>query len=211
MGNFRLRLLPLLLGLLAVIGWWLGSMRDSNREADEMMEPDQTVEVLRATTMNALGRPYRRLVSPLARHYPNNKGTELDKPILSFFPETGEPPWIVRSDRGWVSEKTDRIRLHGAVFIDREADVDSPPVHVRTREVLVKPDENYARTSYPLRATRGEDWLHSAHGGEFWFGDYLRLHFHGRVRLEFRPNAKPDQDRDKLEPDPGTDLSYQFP
>lgn len=187
-GSVRLRLLPVLLTLLAVIAWWLGVVHQGPRLAQDGPSdlPDQVVEGLRVTTLDEAGQPHRRLIAREARHYPGGVGSELDSPRLTLFTEEG-PPWQLKSEHGWVSEEAKEIRLHGEVFLDRDAWQDAPPVQVATRELTVWPQEHYGRTQAPLQATRGLDWLTSVGGGEAWFGETLRARLFGRVSLEFHP------------------------
>lgn len=187
-GIVRQRLLPLLLALLAALAWWLSLMHEGPRLAqdDHSGQPDQVVEGLRITTLDETGQPHRRLIAREARHYPGGKGSELDAPRLTLFPEAG-PPWQLKSACGWVAEELEEIRLQGDVLLDREAWQDNPPVQIATPELQVWPEEHYGRTQAPLHATRGADWLNSIGGGEAWFGETLRARLFGRVSLEFHP------------------------
>jgi len=188
MSLTRQRLLTLLLILLAATAWWLATVRDRVTlvGARDPGVPDQVVEGLRATTMDQAGRPHRRLIAREARHYPRAGGSQLDEPRLTLFTETG-PPWRLQSERGWVTEKGEEIRLQGQVRLEREASDDNPSLLLETPELLVKPNENYARTDQPLHAISGPDWLHSVQGGEAWFGEDLRARLFGRVSLEYAP------------------------
>lgn len=188
MSLTRQRLLTLLLILLAAAAWWLATVRERGTQvgARDPGVPDQVVEGLRATTMDEAGRPQRRLIAREARHYPRHAGTQLDEPHLTLFTETG-PPWRLQSERGWVAEKAEEIRLQGQVLLEREAGADNPPLQVETRELLLRPQEDYARTDQPLHAISGPDWLHSVQGGEAWFGEALRARLFGRVSLEYAP------------------------
>jgi len=205
MGMSRQRLLPILLTLLAITAWWLGRMRDEPPRLDDgsQGQPDHTINGLRATTLDENGRPHRRLVAREARHYPDNAGSELDEPRLTLFPETG-PPWLLKSERGWVSEKAEEVILRGDVHLDREASRENPPWQVETQVVFIWPNDKYARTEHPLRAVSGPNWLNSASGGEAWFGETLRARLFGRVSLEYR--HKPGQ---APQPEPDRDPAYQ--
>jgi len=193
MASSRQRLLLVLLAGLAAFAWWLGIPRDSGRVTEDLpsRQPDHQVEGLKITTMDEDGLPRRRLIAREARHYPGGEGSELDEPRLTLFTPTG-PPWLLRSERGWVAEKGEEVRLLGAVFLDREATGESPPLRVETREVFIWPDDHYARTEHPLHAISGPDWLDSASGGEAWFGEDLRARLFGRVLMEYGLQPKPE-------------------
>ncbi len=213
MGISRQRLLPILLALLAATAWWLGKMREEPpRTQDESPgQPDHTIQGLRATTLDENGRPHRRLIAREARHYPDKAGSELDEPRLTLFPETGAP-WLLKSERGWVSEKAEEVRLHGKVYLDREASQDNPPLQVETREVFVWPNAEYGRTDQHLRAVSGADWLNSPRGGEAWFGETLRARLFGRVSLEYSPKAASKAAEDPPpDPDPTHQVTEEMP
>lgn len=203
MGITRQRVLPVLLALLAALAGWLGMVRDHPRESADLLtgQPDHVVTGLRATTLDELGRPQRRLVSREARHYPGGAGSELDQPRLTLFTAEG-PPWQLQSELGWVSEEAEEIRLQREVFLDREAWEESPAIQVTTHELVVWPKQHYGRTDAPLHATRGLDWLTSARGGEAWFGETLRAKLFGRVSLEYQPEprAAPNPEAGPLSP-----------
>ncbi len=210
MGISRQRLLPFLLALLAATAWWLGRVSDNLQEGEDRSQgqPDHTIEGLRVTMLDEKGRPQRRLVAKEARHYPDGAGSELDEPHLTLFPEAG-PPWLLRSERGWVAEKAEEVRLQGKVYLDREAGRDNPPLQVETQEVFVWPNEDHARTDQPLYATHGADWLNSPRGGEAWFGESLRARLFGRVSLEYSLKPAPLAKQDPP-PHPNLDMNPKW-
>jgi LPS export ABC transporter protein LptC len=118
------------------------------------------------------------------RHYPSGEINELDEPKLTLFRD-GEPPWFIRSTTGRISDDGNRIFLHGPVLVDRQAGDETRAVHIKTHELFILADEEYARTEQPLHLTSGVDWMSSATGGELWFGEPLRLKLSGRARFQF--------------------------
>jgi LPS export ABC transporter protein LptC len=178
-------LLALLLAGAGSFAWWFqGEEADrSTAEPRGDRRPDYVAEQITITTMGETGRPDRRLVASKARHYKREGESELDEPRLTLFRE-GEPPWLVRSERGRISEDGKDIFLQGPVFIDRSAGAANRAVHIQTSELLVKPDADYAHTERPVHVTSGAEWLSSAAGAELWFGDQLRLKLFGRARLQ---------------------------
>jgi len=187
MPSLRSRILALILAAVAAFAWWKQpgvEPEDQGAEMPQQRRPDYTVDRLTATMMGDTGAPDRRLTARELRHYPDDDSTELEQPLLTLFnPEA--PPWIVRSETGWVSADGNEVLLRGKVFIDRESDPVTRPMHLSTRELLVKPREKYAETDRPIIATSDSDWLTSARGARIWFGDSLRIELAGPARALF--------------------------
>lgn len=181
----RQRVLAMAMAAVGALAWWLqqdGEPLSPDQSVQER-RPDYTVNNFTATTMDETGRPYRRLVAIELRHYPDDGSNELEGPRLTLFGESG-PPWLVRSERAWISEDNNLIRLQGEVFIDREAGVETRPVHMVTSELILKRDQDYAETDRPVRITSESDWMTSDKGAQVWLEDKLRANLLGRVRSE---------------------------
>lgn len=187
MLSMRQRILALVMAGVGALAWWLQEDSESPAPAGSGAErrPDYTVENFTATTMDETGRPHRRLVADELRHYPDDGSNELDRPRLTLHVNEG-PPWLVRSETAWVSEDNNLIRLHGEVYVDREAGETTRPVHMVTSEVVLRRDQDYAETDRPVWITSESDWLTSDTGAEIWMEEKLRANFRGRVHMEYR-------------------------
>jgi lipopolysaccharide export system protein LptC len=137
--------------------------------------------------MDESGHLHRRLTATQLRHYANHGGSDLDDPTLMIFTEAG-PPWVVRSEAGWISEEGDELRLPGVVFIDRDAGPNTRPVHLKTWDLYVKPKEDYAQTDRPVHVTSNANWLTSRRGARVRFGEQLHLVLLGRTRAQTEVN-----------------------
>lgn len=182
MPSPRERILALMLFLVGALAWWFLSEEDTAPEIEQTgaRRPDYEVDGLTATMMDETGRPHRKLTTPQLRHYPDDQSTELDQPVLTVFNEE-TPPWVIRSETGWISADGDEIILRGRVFIDREPSRNTRPVHLKTWELLVKPQEEYAQTDQLVEVTSEADWLTSMGGARVWFGEKSHINFIGRV------------------------------
>jgi len=185
MRSLREYALAFLLAALGALAWWLEGEQGpiTKPSSDGVRRPDYTVSGLTASMMDEKGHLHRRLTATQLRHYPNEGGSELDDPRLTVF--TAEtPPWIVRSNQGWISENGEELRLPGVVFIDREAGPDTRPVHLKTSDLFVEPSANYAHTDQPVHVTSNADWLTSRKGARVHFGDQVHLVLIGRVHTQ---------------------------
>lgn len=174
-----------ILATAGLLAWWLLREQEIPRNVGQTAErePDYTVDRFTVTVMGETGRPVRRLVARESRHYPDDGGNELEEPKLTLFKED-EQPWFIVSDQGHTTEDGDEILLLGPVFIDRAAGEGTRPVHIKTYDLFIRADDEYARTERPVHITSGADWASSVTGGEFWFGDNLRARLFGRARQQ---------------------------
>lgn len=186
MSDRTQRLLAVLLLLVGGLAFWLQrEVADELPPPAEARRPDYRVEGLTATTMDAQGRPERRLTAAELRHYAREDTSELDDPVLTLF-DPDAPPWVARSQQGLISDGGDRIDLIGDVHLRRAGSASLRPLHLTTEALWVEPEQELARTDRPMRLTSNEDWVTSAGGALVHYGDNLRVELFGpaRARIE---------------------------
>jgi len=143
---------PALSGILAAVvaaTWWLaerGAVDEPRPAATKAHVPEYFARNLRTTTMDPQGRPARSLQTPLLTRYLDDESSELETPVLTVFKE-GEPPWVIRSERAWVSADGDTALLQGKVRITREAAPGIRPVTIDTSNLRVRPRDDYLETA----------------------------------------------------------------
>lgn len=192
-------MLALLLALAGTLAWWL--QRTSTPEPPPPPPrphlPDYIVEQLDAVTMSADGEPERRLVADRLRHYPDDGSSELDRPRLWVYREDG-PPWQASAATGWLNADGDELLLEQDVRLERSATDAAPPLLLRTSEMLVLPEADYAETARFAEIDRGDDWVTARDGLRVWLGDSVRARLFGRARARYgvadstRPNTASD-------------------
>jgi len=168
--------------VLAGGSWWL--TQDLEEEPERRPRPPHTpdfwIEELSALTMDKQGQPRRRLNAAVMRHFPDDESTELEQPEIELL-APGKPPWLVRSEQGWVSADGDLVLLQGKVFIDREGDEEVRPVHLETRDLRVQPDDEYAETDNPVQIVSGSSRVEST-GLQAWLREPMRIKLLADVR-----------------------------
>ena len=143
---------PLLLGILAVLSWWL--YRDATDARPPLREtsdssPDAFVDKMILSTLNSDGRLAHQLTAERAEHFPGDRA-ELVAPSLQVHRQRGMP-WSVRSKAATVSAAGKQIELRGAVEIHRRAESGDSAVHAYTSRLLLRPDDQYAETDAAVR------------------------------------------------------------
>jgi len=170
---------------LALGSWWLRQRVEEQaaRHPSPPHTPDYWVERLSARTMDSAGHPRRIVQADSMRHFPDDDSTELTEPQIAFLGPR-QPPWRIRAQTGWVAPDGNQVLLQGAVTIDREAASGILPVHLETRELRVRPKEEYAETEQPVRVVSGPDWVQSR-GLQAWIKAPVRIKLLADVRSHY--------------------------
>lgn len=179
--------LLLLLTSVVIAGWWLQRPRDGEEAGSQPGErrPDYVVEGVRGLVLDTDGLPHRRLDAERLRHYPDDGSSELDEPVLIVYPDEG-PPWRARSRSARINADGDEVLLERDVRLRRAATARMAAIELRTSELRVLPEIDYAETDHFVEIERGPDWVTSQQGVRAWLGEATRAEFFGRVhaRLE---------------------------
>jgi len=172
-----------LLVTIALLAWWYSASRapEDVVATDSQRRPDYVVENLNGVIMGARGRPARLLATPLLRHYPDDDSSEVEMPVMTVFSDDA-PPWVINSERGWISADGDELLLQGAVRAQRASAPNLEPVVLVSSEMLVLPEVDYAETDRFAELERGDDWVTAMDGMQVWFGEQMRVKLFGRNR-----------------------------
>jgi lipopolysaccharide export system protein LptC len=185
----RTLLSALVLAVPAALSTWL-LLRDDSSVAPQAPRhvPDYYLKHFTATAMTPEGKPDRRLTADSLYHYADDDTMDLERPHMLFFnPE--RPPWEVDSETGWVGPEGEDVLLGGNVIIRREAapDGSARPLRVETRDLQVRPHEDYAETDQPVTII-SERHRVDAVGMRAYLGDD-RLELLSEVRGHYEPET----------------------
>jgi lipopolysaccharide export system protein LptC len=174
----------------ALLSWWLG--RTGDEAAETVREPPsgmRTVEYrirdFTVVRMTPDGTPAHRLEAPSLRHFRDDDTTEIEQPHLEVF-QGQAPPWKIDADRAWMSADGSLMLLTGEVLIDRAGNAGQPPTRVLTRDLRVRPREDYAETDEKVRVETDRDWLEAV-GMRAWLRPPSRLKFLSEVEGFYVP------------------------
>jgi len=148
--NKRLLIL-LILAVAAFLSWWLSSTGPLliPRVEVQRHDPDYYLVNFILITMGDNGTPKHRLSADNMFHYPDDDTARLENPRLVIY-QDDENSWNIRSEHGLVSEEGQSVMLQGDVTIEKvSADADRG-LEIITRDVHIKPDEEYASTEQAI-------------------------------------------------------------
>lgn len=142
----------LALVLLAAFTWWLQNLVEPlpvlpERKTTHRM--DYSMEKFTVTEMNHTGQPHYRLQASFMEHFPDDDSAHLVAPQVMFYNQQ-RTPWTLRADEGTISADNKEINLLGNVVIERASTALEGPLRIATRDVLIRPHEQYAETKAPL-------------------------------------------------------------
>ena len=132
------------------------------------------------TQMNQSGVAESRLTADYAVNYSGNAGTELSDPEMTFYKKNA-PPWVIRSKTGHISAGGNRVSMNGQVFIDRAAAENVREVNIKTTNLLVLLNRNYARTN---------DWAELVSGLDRISGVGMKLFYQEPLYIKLLANVK---------------------
>lgn len=176
--------------LLAAIGsWWLASRGGDEKPAqlghNGNRPVDYTISHFDVVRMRPDGQPAHQLQSAYLERFTDDGSSELQQPFLTVFGE-GAPPWQINSEHGRVSPDGSEVELRGAVLIQRDGDGENRAMRIETRNLRVRPDEDYAETDEQVTVTSGSDWIDGV-GMQAWFGPPSRIKFLSQVKGRYAP------------------------
>lgn len=147
--TLRVLLLLVLLGVVAVAGWWLRESISQPTAVDEEREdaalPDYYLENFTLRAMNPAGKPRYSLRADDMYHYAKDDRADLTRPHAVFHRPEGAP-YVLDAQRGRIHSGGERVDLLGQVDIDREATAEQRPLHVTTRDARVFPNRDYVES-----------------------------------------------------------------
>jgi lipopolysaccharide export system protein LptC len=178
--------LPLLVLSIAGLSiWLLGTQKEQPKEARRAMQtnPDAYMEGVVSRVMDKEGRLRYELHTPRMVHYPLDDRTEIDRPHLTLF-RPDERNWQVDAENATALRGDEEIQLHGEVWIRRAGDAQSPPLDIRTRELFVYPEQEFAKTREQAILTSPNGELRSQGMQAYFEEEKLQLLSQVRGRYE---------------------------
>ena len=172
----RSSIINIALILLLLISFWL--LRSSQNEPQTSSQQEHVIDYmlrdLSTTTFGQDGKPHRTLNTPELKHYQDDDTSELLAPHIVAH-QGAQPPWNIYSDTGWVSGDGELILLNGKVKMRREAFADNPSMNVDTKNLRVRPNEDYAETDERVKVRSSFGDRVDGVGAQVWLAEPMRL------------------------------------
>lgn len=130
--------------------------------------------------MDESGRSNSKLVADFAANFSNDVGTELTKPVMTVYKQD-KPPWVIRSKTGHIPAGGNKVLMNGQVFIDRAAAKNVREVNIKTSNLLLLPNRDYAET---------DDWAELVSGLDRISGVGMKLYYQEPLYIELLANVK---------------------
>ncbi|MDQ7091211.1 MAG: LPS export ABC transporter periplasmic protein LptC [Methylococcales bacterium] len=172
--------------ILAGLSWWLVeafqlSDDPKNKKVSLSTDsPDYFSKGYLKKEMDEQGRLKSKLFAEEMFHYSDDGVTHMVKPVMSLYNEDS-PPWVIKSDTGILSVDGKDLWLNGHVFIHREKAEGVKELGIETRNLRVKPEENYAE---------GDEWAKLTSPPQWTEGVGIQMVFKKPISLKLLANVK---------------------
>ena len=133
---------------LAAASWWALTIIDPERRITFTASkegPDHFMEDFTSTTLNEAGIPVHQLKAIRLTHYPNDRHSELEDPVMTFFKED-QNKWVASAKEGRILDDGEEVFLQGDVNIWQPGEKSSL-ITIITRDLRILPNEDFAETS----------------------------------------------------------------
>ena len=147
MSTPRHLILLFVLLFLAGASWWALTIVDPDRRplfTTSKEGPDHFMEDFTSITLNEAGIPVHQLKAVRLTHYPNDRHSELDDPIMTFYRDDNSI-WVASAKEGRILDDGEEVILQGDVNIKRPGE-DASSISIVTRDLRILPNEDFAET-----------------------------------------------------------------
>lgn len=170
-----------------VSGWsaWL-KRGDDAPVAAALQRSDYVLRDFELVTLDAEGLESFSLRAPELRQTPGARTMELATPLF-LVPDNRDRRWELRSQTGWINEKSDEIRLRGQVVAESPKDAPTPTA-MHTEELDVFPNQNLATSDAAVTITRPGSTMQGI--GMRVHLDANRIEQLSKVHIRYEPTSR---------------------
>jgi len=166
------------------IGSWLVAYFFEEKQISEIIAVDHSPDFFSVDytkkEMDQSGILKSELFTNKMIHYGDDETTELDRPIMTLY-NSNTPPWVIKSEGGWLAADSNHLLLTGKVFISREETEDYRLFKINTSELKVTLSTSFAITA---------KWAELIDGANRTEGTGLEATFVEPVKIKFLSHVK---------------------
>ncbi|ARP84978.1 LPS export ABC transporter periplasmic protein LptC [Bordetella genomosp. 9] len=199
-------LIALFLLVLLVVGtWWAADYTQRAVPTDPPRrlthEMDSWSRDFIMVRTDADGKPINRLEGVYGEHYPDDDSYVVTDPrAVGLRPNT--PITVATSDTATMYEGGKRIVMNKNAHMHRQADQDTPPLDVRSEQLVLLPDEDLITTDLPALVTRGQSRMNGK--GMKYNNKTRQLEVYASTNVEIAPaDTRRAQQKDNASPASG--------
>ncbi len=172
--------------ILAGLSWWLVELFQLPEEGANKItklsqhSPDYFSKGYVKKEMDEQGILKSELFAKEMLHYSDDGVTHMVEPVMTLY-NADSPPWVIRSETGVLSVDGKNLLLNGKVFINRAKADGVKALGIETRNLRVKPEENYAE---------GDEWAKLTSPPQWTEGVGIQMVFKKPISLKLLANVK---------------------
>ncbi|OZI66460.1 LPS export ABC transporter periplasmic protein LptC [Bordetella genomosp. 11] len=204
-------LIALFLLLALVLGTWWAA--DYTQRAVPTDPPRRLTHEMDAWSRNFVmvrtgqdGKPINRMEGDYGEHYPDDDSYVVTDPrAVGLRPNT--PITVATSETATMYEGGKRIVMDKNAHMHRQPDADTPPLDVRSEQLVILPDDDTISTTLPALVTRGQSRMNGT--GMKYNNKTRQLEVFSSTNVEIAPadtqhtNSK-DKPKDQSKPADGS-------
>ncbi|MCK5926174.1 MAG: LPS export ABC transporter periplasmic protein LptC, partial [Methylococcales bacterium] len=172
---------------LAGLSWWLVEIfrlpedeKPKSAILSTQNSPDYFSKGYLKKEMDENGLLKSQLAAKEMRHYSDKGETHMTNPLMTLY-NSDEPPWVIQSESGILSNNGTNLLLKGKVFIHRNKGEGVRELGIETSNLNVKLKESYAEGTEWTRITSLPHWT---------TGTGIQMTFKKPISLKLLANVK---------------------
>lgn len=155
---------PITVAIIAGMSLWLLSSQAPQQPQLFTLEksvPDAFMEKFITHDFDESGNPRHEIKADHMAHYPVGDISEFTLPELILY-QPGDIRWVVSAEKATATKDIQQIILTGKVSIERlDKITGNSDLSIRTRDLLIRPNDNYIETEYEIDISSGKSRVQS--------------------------------------------------
>ena len=145
----------LLITLAGLSLWWLLSLQTAQQAdgSDLLATPKLVLDKFEATRLDEHGLRQYQLSAPQLVQWTGTRGIEIEQPKMVLYRDGRFVLWRLEAEQAWLSEDRQTVQLRDAVEAIRDPGNPAERLHISSRDLIYRPQDNTLTTDGPVRLT----------------------------------------------------------